>query len=165
MKIVIADTGALISLALVGEVNILSQLFDDFFIAEAVWLELNNYDNPNFDRTILLQLKDKVVPIKGKNHLATLMDFGESESVILYEELKASWLLIDDQKARSFAESLDINCIGSIGLLVLAKKKNILSQLRPIFESWLKNGRYFSRNLLNDILKQSNEDPIEDSNL
>jgi hypothetical protein len=47
------------------------------------------------------------------------MDYGESESVILYQELNANYLLIDDQKARLMAESLGVNCIGSVGLLIL----------------------------------------------
>ena len=63
-----------------------------------------------------------------------IMDFGESESVILYQELQADFLLIDDNKARIVAESLDVNCIGSIGLLIKAKQKGLITELKPIFE-------------------------------
>jgi hypothetical protein len=62
------------------------------------------------------------------------MDYGESESVILYEELNADYLLIDDNKARIIAESFDVKCIGSIGLLVIAKQKGLINGLRQIFE-------------------------------
>lgn len=37
MKIVIADTGALISLGLVGKVRLIEKVFGDFYIANAVW--------------------------------------------------------------------------------------------------------------------------------
>ncbi|WP_394351277.1 DUF3368 domain-containing protein [Cyclobacterium roseum] len=47
-----------------------------------------------------------------------------------------------------------INCVGTIGVLSTAKEKGIVSELRPIFELFLKNGRYYSVNLLNTILKK-----------
>ncbi|MCB0592803.1 MAG: DUF3368 domain-containing protein [Lewinellaceae bacterium] len=157
MKLVIADTGALISLGHVGQIPLIEELFGDFFIAEAVWKELQNYENPEFDANMLAKLENRVVKIKSKNHLRMVMDYGESESVILYEELKADYLLIDDSKARMIAESLDVNCIGSIGLLIKAKQKGLIVELKPIFEKWVSIGRYFSRKLLNKILTDSGE--------
>src|SRR5690606_17441405 len=132
MKIVIADTGALISLHHVGQVGLIEKVFGEFYIAEAVWKELQIYEHPEFDKKTLHHLSNRVVKIKSRNHLSMIMDYGESESVILYEELKADFLLIDDNKARIVAESLNINCIGSIGLLIKAKQKGLLSAIKPI---------------------------------
>lgn len=157
MKVIIADTGALISLGLAGYLNILEQLFNEFYIPEAVWEEINQYDNPDFEQTNIDLLRNKIHPIKSKNYLSVLMDYGESESVILYEEVKADFLLIDDQKARAIAENLNVNCIGSIGLLLKAKEKNIITQLRPVFKLWLRNKRFFSKKLLNEILQEQGE--------
>lgn len=161
MKIVIADTGALISLGHVGHIGLIEKIFSNFYIAEAVWKELNDYDNPDFDHQILNELEAKVIKIKSKNHLSMIMDYGESESVILYEELQADFLLIDDNKARIVAESLDVNCIGSIGLLLKAKQKGLISELRPIFEKWISIGRYFSKRLLNMILNELGEKTMD----
>lgn len=87
-----------------------------------------------------------------------IMDYGESESVILYEELNADFLLFDDQKARTIAESLNVSCIGSIGLLIKAKEKGFVCELKPVFENWVENGRYFSKKLLNEILRDIGEE-------
>lgn len=89
-----------------------------------------------------------------------IMDYGESESVILYEELQADYLLIDDNKARIIAESLDVNCIGSIGLLIIAKQKGLIVEIKPIFEKWISIGRYFSKKFLNKILTDLGESSI-----
>src|ERR1035437_8869494 len=132
MKLVIADTGALISLVLVGHIDLIEKVFGDFYIANAVWEELNDYENTEFDKSILSYFGKRVVKIKSRNHLSVIMDYGESESVILYEELMADYLLIDDNKARIIAESFDVNCIGSIGLLVKAKQKGLINDLRPV---------------------------------
>ena len=157
MKIVIADTGALLSLGHVGYIDLVEKVFGDFYIAWAVWKELNDYDHPEFDKSILEGLETKVVKIKSKNYLSMVMDYGESESVILYEEMEADYLLIDDNKARAVAESLNINCIGSIGLLLKAKQKGLITELKPIFKQWISTGRYFSKSLLNKILLELGE--------
>ncbi len=161
MKVVIADTGAIISLIHIGKIGLVEKVFGDFYIAEAVWIELNNYDNPHFDNSVLASLKKRVKKIKSKNHLSLVMDYGESESAILYEELQADYLLIDDNRARIVAESLDIQCIGTLGLLVKAKQKGLISNLRPLFQELIKAGRYFSKTLLNSVLVQVRESPID----
>ena len=89
------------------------------------------------------------------------MDYGESESVILYKELNADFFLVDDNKARIIAESLNVNCIGSIGLLIKAKEKNIITRLRPNFAKWITEERYFSVKLLNKILEKYGEQPLK----
>jgi hypothetical protein len=160
MKVVIADTGALISLIHIGQLDLIEDVFGDFYIAKAVWNELHNYDNPDFDVSILKNIESKVKEVKTKNHLSVIMDYGESESAILYEELNANYLLIDDNKARLIAESLNINCIGTLGLLIKAKQKGLLTELKPLFEKLLLFGRFFSKRLLNDILVKLGESKI-----
>lgn len=88
------------------------------------------------------------------------MGYGESESVILYKETDANFLLIDDRKARSISENLGLNCIGTIGLLSVAKDKGFIKALRPIFEDFLRLNRYYSIDLLNSILLKKDEDTL-----
>ena len=160
MKVVIADTGALISLIHIGQLDLIEEVFGNFYIAKAVWDELQKYDNPDFDVSILKDIESKVKVIKTKNHLSVIMDYGESESAILYEELNANYFLIDDNKARLIAESLNINCIGTLGLLIKAKQKGLLPELKPLFEKLLLFGRFFSKKLLNDILVKLGESKL-----
>jgi predicted nucleic acid-binding protein len=158
--IVIADSGPIISLALINKLELLDSLFDDIIIPEAVWIEISNDDSKPFHKRICAYFKDKVQQIKGFNDLTFIMDYGESESVILYKEVQANFLLIDDKKARTIAENLGINCIGTLGLLSIAKDKQLFDKLKPIFEDLLKNNRFYSIWLLNAILTQKGEDNI-----
>lgn len=88
------------------------------------------------------------------------MDYGESESLILYNELNADFILIDDKKARNIAENFGAKCIGTLGLLSVAKDKKLITELRPIFEEFLRNKRFYALNLMNAILEQNNEERI-----
>lgn len=160
MKVVVADTRALISLGIVNKLDLITAVFNEFYLPNAVWEELVKYSNPNFDESTLTLLKPRVKFISSINYLSSIMDYGESESVILYNEIEADYLLIDDQKARQIAESLGIKCIGSIGLLIQAKKTGKLKRLKPIFDLWISNERYFSKKLLNKILLSLGEEPL-----
>ena len=102
----------------------------------------------------------KVAKISSFNDLTFLMDYGESESLILYKELNADFLLIDDKKARAIAENFNISCIGTLGLLSTAKSKGLINELRPYFIVLLKNNRYYSVKLLNALLEKHNEQKI-----
>lgn len=160
-KVVIADTGVIISLIHINHIDLIEKIFGDYYIAKAVWIELEKYNNPNFDKQQLERIKPKVRTIKSKNYLSTTMDYGESESAILYEELNADYLLIDDKKARAIAESIEINCIGTLGLLLKAKEKGFIKALYPIFEELIKTERYFSIALLNQILDRIGEQELD----
>jgi predicted nucleic acid-binding protein len=158
--IVIADSGPIFSLALIGRLNLLDSIFDDILIPQAVWDEISSDETKPFYDRVCDYFKDRVKPINGFNDLTFIMDYGESESVILYKELEADYLLIDDRKARRIAENLGVNCIGTIGLLSVAKDKGFIDALRPIFEDFLKHKRYYSIDLLNAILLKKDEESL-----
>ncbi|NJO92640.1 MAG: DUF3368 domain-containing protein [Chloroflexia bacterium] len=79
----------------------------------------------------------------------------------MYKELNADVLLIDDKKARNIAELMDIKCIGTIALLSFAKKKQLITSLKPMFISLLSQNRYFSKKLLNHVLMLNDEKTIK----
>jgi predicted nucleic acid-binding protein len=155
--LVIADAGQIFSLAIIDKLELLNQLFDEIKISKAVWEEITLDKSTEFYYNIEQFFKPKVLRIKGFNELTFVMDYGESESVILYKELNADFLLIDDKKARKIAENFDIKCIGTLGILSVAKDKGLINDLRPIFKTFLENNRYYSIKLLNKLLERHNE--------
>ena len=155
--LVIADSGSIFSLAAIEKLEILNQLFDSIKNPLAVWEEITRSKKTAHYQQIHSFFQDKIQEILGFNDLSFIMDYGESESVILYKELQADFLLIDDKKARKIAENFGIRCIGTIGLLSVAKDKGIILELRPLFKVLLKNKRFYSLTLLNAILENHKE--------
>ncbi len=158
--LVIADSGAIFSLAIIDKLEILNILFDDVKIPIAVWEEITLNKTTEQYHKIQSFFHDKTQKIVGFNELSFLMDYGESESLILYKELQADFLLIDDKKARKVAENFGLNCIGTLGLLSAAKDKGIIAELRPLFNIFLQNKRFYSIKLLNAILVKHKEKKI-----
>ena len=103
--IVIADSGPILSLCLIDKLWILEQLFDTVKIPEAVWKELTFDKNKDFVHEVEVYFENKVQKLQVENNLHLLMDEGESESVLLYKEINANFLLIDDLKARKLRKS------------------------------------------------------------
>jgi len=158
--LVIADAGPIFSLALIDKLELLNQLFDDIKIPRAVWNEITFHKDTAFYQNICDFFESRVIEISGFNELTFIMDYGESEAVILYKELGADYLLIDDKKARHIAENFGMKCVGTLGLLIKSKEKNLIKELRPIFMNFLDNKRFYSLDLLNAILIENNEDSI-----
>ena len=158
--LVIADAGHIFSLAIINKLEILGLLFDNILIPTAVWQEITlDKTTKHYKKTYNFFI-NKTIKIKGFNELLFIMDYGESEALTLYKEQDADFLLIDDKKARNIAETLGLNCIGTIGILSAAKNKKIISELKSLFEKLLENKRFYSIKLLNTILAKQNESLI-----
>lgn len=146
--LLIADTGAIISLILVKEFTILEKLFPNYVIPEAVWEELTKHNAIKNHSDELHILSKKIKSVKNYFPLSGI-DKGETEAIILYKELNADFLLIDDKRARQTAESIEINCIGTLAILYKAKEKGLISELRPIFHKFKEIKRFYSKKYLN----------------
>jgi predicted nucleic acid-binding protein len=86
--IIIADTGPIISLAIIDKLNLLAELYGEIYIPDAVWKELVKYaDVLNVPK--VRQFKNNIKYINSENYLSSIMDDGESEAVILYKEMNA----------------------------------------------------------------------------
>ncbi|MCP5054601.1 MAG: DUF3368 domain-containing protein [bacterium] len=154
---VIFDTGPIISLSVIHQLELLTHLFKEVYIPHAVWEELNKSEFFNDYPAIGTFFKNRVKHITSFNELILITDYGESESMLLYKELKANFLVIDDRKARLIAEELNIDCIGTLAILIKAKEKGLITALKPIFESLKQNRRYYSNKVLNSILSKQGE--------
>jgi predicted nucleic acid-binding protein len=154
--LVIADTGPIISFSVIDKLDILDKVFGQVVIPEAVWRELESYIEV-FSIPKAMVYRNRVVPVTRPFPFATKLDAGEKEAIQLFGEVNADLLLVEDHEARKFAEARSILCIGTPGVLELAKRKNLLPALRPIFIELLTKGRYFSESLFNSILAANGE--------
>ena len=75
----------------------------------------------------------------------------------LYKQLSADALLIDDHRARLIAEHNQIECIGALGLLLLAKRRGIISVLAPYVRKLRQSFIFYGDDLLDQVLKLAGE--------
>jgi predicted nucleic acid-binding protein len=131
--IIVCDCSPLIALALCDRLALLDALFDDVIIPEHVYAEATVADKPEAAK-IAAYAQGKVA--RASNPLpaqleGTVLGKGETEAIILYWEKSADYLLVDEDKGRRFAKTNGITVIGSLGILLLAKEKNLIGSVKP----------------------------------
>lgn len=83
---------------------------------------------------------------------------GEVEVMILAQESKkADLVVIDDNAAKKTAKYLGLPVTGTMGVLLKAKKRGVVKEIRPILESMKERGFYISGEIERLVLEQAEE--------
>jgi predicted nucleic acid-binding protein len=143
---VISDTTPIISLIKINRLDLLQKLFNEILIPQAVFRELTT--NVAFENEAKIVKESdflKTSPIQNRKALEILqaasgLDDGESEAIILADELKSDVLIIDERRGRKVAKNLGINITGTVGVLLQAyDEKMITSEEIKAYFGQLKN--------------------------
>lgn len=86
------------------------------------------------------------------------LDPGEAEAIILAAELNADLLLIDEALGRNEAKRAHLPVIGLMGVLLIAKKKNLIESITQIIQRLeTEAGFYLSRLVKQRIIQEAGE--------
>ena len=157
MPEVVSNASPLIALAGIEQLELLHRLFERVVIPSAVRDEVQD------DRTrTALQAADWIVTQTIHDTFAAQvlresLGAGESEAIVLAQELSADWLLMDDRTARRKAEVTGLRVVGTLGLLLMGKSAGYLSALMPLLDGLRQTDFHLSADLYTLILKQAGE--------
>lgn len=156
--LVVADTSALISLAAGECLTTLDVLFDTIRVPPTVFEECTVPGKPHGDQ-LREFLSDKVVKIDLGDIViaAEGLGTGELAAMALYKHLHAQRLLVDDDRARRIARFNDIETIGSLGVLLLAKEQGLIEMVKPRLDSIRTAGIHLSDRLIREVLRIAGE--------
>ncbi|MDM3849998.1 MAG: DUF3368 domain-containing protein [Aphanizomenon gracile PMC649.10] len=85
------------------------------------------------------------------------LDLGESEAIALAEEISASQLLIDERAARKVAMARKLPLIGTVGILLLAKRRGLLDSVKDVLDEIQAQGMRISDRLYVQVLTLAQE--------
>jgi len=133
--IVVSDTSPITNLWQIGELDLLAQLFGKIIIPYEVYQEPCILAN----QKAFLEKQDwisvqKPVSDQLKQTLSQELDAGEAEAISLAIELKADYLLIDEQLGRRVAGRYGLKIVGIIGILIQAKQQGLINAVKPYLE-------------------------------
>ena len=162
-RAVVADAGPLIALAKLERMGLLADFFSEVLIPETVAAECR-VDSSRVDALRILEALGqppfRVVSLAESPRLQTyakLLDPGEAQALLLAEQHRLP-VLIDERKGRREAGRMGIEVIGTGALLVAAKRKGVVDEVRPLLESPVCQGYRLSERLQKALLTISGEE-------
>jgi hypothetical protein len=86
------------------------------------------------------------------------LDPGESEAIALALDWEGTVsLVLDERRARRIARDLGLQVIGSAGLLIAAKDRNLITEVEPLLTRLRASGLRLSDQLFDQVLEAANE--------
>lgn len=156
--IIVANTTPIISLASIGRLDILEKLFGNVMIPEAVYREIKakpGYGYEQVDGAFI-----EVRAIQGllyKDFLLTQLDSGEAETIILAKEVNADFVVIDENLGYRIANNAGLTAIRTLSLLLKAKQKGHIEQVKPLLDEMIAKGWWYSSAVYRAFLEKAGE--------
>ncbi|OBQ33357.1 MAG: nucleic acid-binding protein [Anabaena sp. CRKS33] len=159
--IIVSDTTPISELAKVDHLDLLPKLFGKVVIPQGVFDELQVGEHPAAKLVQDLPWLE-VVMVDNQQLVRELqqsfkLDLGESEAIALAEEISASGLLIDERAARKVAMARKLPLIGTVGILLLGKRRGLLDSVKDVLDEMQAQGMRISERLYVQVLTLAQE--------
>jgi hypothetical protein len=159
-RIVVCNATPLIALSLIDQLPLLRDIYQSILIPAAVHQEVMAGGTSGVGATELeeadwiqvIQLRDP-----ARAELLSDLDRGEAEVLALSLELNAEIAIIDDRLARLHAKRLGIQLTGTLGVLLRAKERGVIGQMRPFVERLRRGGIRLSSAVAEEALRLAGE--------
>ena len=130
-SVVIADSTCLIGLSKISRLELLPALFGRITLAPAVWHEVvvqgqgrgGSAEVQNANWIDVTEVRD----MQAVEMLRKELGAGESQSMVLAQELHASLVILDDARARRKARQLGLPIAGTAALLHRAQELALIA--------------------------------------
>jgi predicted nucleic acid-binding protein len=101
----------------------------------------------------------RIEKIRDPNARSYLLDLddGEAETLILAKEQSADLVIIDEKLGRQYARHFDLELTGTIGILLNAKDRGLITKVAPLLRQLQENQSWISENLVETALKIAGE--------
>lgn len=157
--LIVSDTSCITNLIQINQLHLLPAIYSKIIITPVVKKELQQFHLFSDEAIEALDLViQSPVNRVAVNKLMLQLDAGESESIVLAEELNADFLLVDERKATKIANERGLTTIGILGVILLAKQNNHIPSAKLLMDDLrLKTTFHFSDSLYTKILQLAGE--------
>ena len=159
--LVVSNAGPLISLSAVSQLDLLRTLFGQITIPQAVYDEVVVHGEGEPGSREVGE-SDWIKIQHVKDHLAVellreTLDAGESEAIVLAQELDARYVILDDSLARRKARLIKLRLVGTLGVLLMAKEAGLLPTVKPILDKLRQSEFRVSDRVYQNVLAKAGE--------
>lgn len=159
-RVWVVNASPLILLGKIGRVSLLSELCDELIVPDVVGREVGA--KPDGEQVVaelasLPRVRFEAEIATSAELVAWNLGRGESQVLALTTAYRLSRAVVDDLQARRCAQSLGVPLIGTLGVVLRAKRKGVIETARPLIEQLRRVGLYASDSLIESALAHLGE--------
>jgi predicted nucleic acid-binding protein len=150
-KQAVVNASPLIFLSKAGVIHFLQQAAPDIVVPEGVALEVGRRGRNDITaRTLANNPWVATVEVPVIPPLIQSWDLGPGESAVLaYARTHPGVVaIIDDGAGRRCAETLGVPLLGTLGLIMIAKKRGLIPTARPVIALLKQQGMFLSESII-----------------
>lgn len=157
--IFVIDSSPLILLGKIRQLELLEKLVAKIIVPETVLEEIRNgADKDPAARTTMAWVKSHLISDIAIPSSVVAWDVGPRESQVIAHCLLGRYrAVLDDGKARACASSHSVPLIGTLGIILRAKRKGLIPAARPIVQRLLAAGSFMDLELVEKALADIGE--------
>jgi uncharacterized protein len=158
-KVAVADAAPLIAFARIDQLKLLPQLLGEVIVPETVAGECLVPGQPGAEviaSAFASGLLTRHADVAGGQLAFPQLDDGEAAAIRLAQHIGAA-LLLDERLGRAVARRLGLTVIGSLGVLIAAKRKRLIPSMATAIEQIRRNGYYIAESLVREALRRAEE--------
>lgn len=155
--VAVSNTTPIISLAGIGQLRLLDAMFARSVVPVEVWTELTALPDAPEPTAVLALEKVAFVPAPPPPREAADLDPGERAAIAIALTIPQSIALIDEKAGREVALRLGVRVRGTLGVLVEAKRRGLVAEVRPLVGRLLANGCRLAPELVAAVLAAAGE--------
>ncbi|MFW5760082.1 MAG: DUF3368 domain-containing protein [Cyclobacteriaceae bacterium] len=129
---VVSNTTPIISLFKLNRLELLQKLYSQIYIPSAVYNEIEAGKSKKYYKDISRIDWINIFEIQDKQAVKYFLDLdaGVAEAIVLATEINADLILLDEKLGRFHAKHVDLKVTGTLGILIKAKSKGLIEELK-----------------------------------
>lgn len=158
---VVCDTSPLILLAKIGRLELLSSLYGEVAVPTAVLAEIDAKPGKDAEK-IRAQLQSQAFFLRDAPHTVLQesppeLGAGEHAAIALALAMGAALVILDDQEGRAVARKQGLRVTGTLGVLVEARARGLISSIRPELDRLVEVGMWVNEGFYHRLLSEFGE--------
>ncbi len=147
----VTNSTCLIALERIGQLTLLPRVFKRVLAPSAVQAELGS----RVEWLIVKEVRNPGIVTA----LRTQLDEGEAQAIALAMESGDAVIILDDKKARRVGQQIGLKVIGTVGVLLRAKRMGVISIVQPLLDALQQAGFRMTEALYEEALRVAGEVP------
>lgn len=156
----IINTSTLIFLSRIHHLSLLRAFAENIWIPEPVATEILHRGQQDITAKAIAQTDWLIIkPVVNIPTTVAVRRLGTGESSVLAlaNKYPGTEVIIDDLAGRKCAASLNIPVRGTLGIVLIAKQRNLIPKARTVIEDMMTAGLYLSKKVVDEALKRVDE--------